>query len=172
MGNNLSSLLANRTTLREAPFQPPQSIEFEAPKPLQITVLFTDIQHTLDALKIAGQLAHDLHSDIRLVVPQVVPYPLPLTTPPVMLEFTERRFRVIAAEQATDVHVEIYLCRDVNEMLGHALSPNSTVIIGGAENWWPTTEKRLARRLRRQGHEVIFVPTSPKENMKKEDVYA
>ena len=102
----------------------------------------------------------------------MVPYPLPLDSPPVMLEFTERRFRVIAAEQATDTRVEIYLCRDIDEMLDQALKPKSMVVIGGAKRFWITSEERLARRLRRKGHEVIFVSSSNKENMKEEQVYA
>jgi hypothetical protein len=177
MENNRSSLLACRTTLYEAPFRPASPAESDAPEQLEITVLFTDIRHTLEALRSAGQLAQGLHSRIRLLVPQVVPYPLPLDSPPVMLEFAEHHFRVIATKQAAgnrliDTRVEIYLCRDVDEMLDQALKPKSMIVVGGAKRFWFTSEKRLARRLRRKGHEVIFVPSSHKESMKEERVYA
>ena len=63
---------------------------------LNISVVFTAIDSTLAALKQAGVMAGSLGARITLVVPQVVPYPLPLTSPPVLLDFSERRFRVIA----------------------------------------------------------------------------
>ncbi len=180
----MSSLLAYRSTLSEAPFTPAPP---EAPAPLEITVLFTgsssngssskNVQYTLEALRKAAQLALGLHAHIRLVVPQVVPYPLPLTSPPVMLEFAERRFRMIAAQQAAEnqpieMRVEIYLCRDTDEMLDQVLKPKSMVIFGGAKHWWPAAEQRLARRLRRNGHEVIFVPSVANKNMKEDPIYA
>src|SRR5215470_12336091 len=66
--------------------------------PLNIIVIFTVPDATIAALKQAGQLAESLGGRIVLVVPQIVPYPLPLTSPPVSLDFQEKRFRVIAAE--------------------------------------------------------------------------
>jgi hypothetical protein len=35
----------------------------------------------------------------------------------------------------------------------------SIVVIGGRERWWPTRENKLARQLRREGHEVVFKET-------------
>src|SRR5580765_2484747 len=34
--------------------------------------------------------------------------------------------------------------------------PRSLLVIAGSRNWWPTREKRLARELRRAGHEVVL----------------
>ena len=44
--------------------------------PLEVVVLFTDVQGTLRALKTAAELARNLNGRIRLLAPQVVPYPL------------------------------------------------------------------------------------------------
>ena len=63
---------------------------------LEISVVFTSVEATLAALREAGTLAKALGGRITVVVPQIVPYPLPLTSPPVLVDFTERRFRVIA----------------------------------------------------------------------------
>ena len=52
--------------------------------------------------------------------------------------------------------VRLYLCRDQTEALRSVLKPHSLVVIGGNRGWWPTREKRLARQLRRAGHEVVF----------------
>jgi hypothetical protein len=66
---------------------------------LDVFVVFTSVDLTLQALKQAGALAERLDSRITLVVPQVVPFPLPLTSPPVLLEFNERRFSVLASQR-------------------------------------------------------------------------
>ena len=80
-------------------------------------MVFTSVEATLAALKEAGNLANSLGARITLVVPQVVPYPLPLETPPVLVEFNENRFRVIASESPVETSVQIYLCRDPFETL-------------------------------------------------------
>ena len=126
---------------------------------LNVFVIFTLVNATLQALKEAGKLAHQLNGRIMLVAPQVVPYPLPLTSPPVLLDWNERRLRVIADESAVETIVRIYLCRDRWQALEHVLRPHSLVVVGGPKRWWPTRESRLARRLRRAGHEVILAKT-------------
>jgi hypothetical protein len=123
---------------------------------LSITVVFTSVEHTVHALRKAGTLATRLSAHITLVVPQVVPYPLPLSSPPVLLDFNERRFSVIAAECPVETTVRLYLCRDPRETLQSVLQPHSLIVIGGRKHWWPTREKSLARMLRRAGHEVIL----------------
>jgi len=147
----IEKLLAPRTR------HPARPIGEEADQKLNIAVIFTSVESTLAALKEAGNLANSLGAKITLVVPQVVPYPLPLETPPVLLEFNEHRFRVIANESLVETSVQIYLCRDRQAMLLRMLSPNSLVVIGGHKKWWPTTEKLTARRLRQAGHKVIFI---------------
>ena len=126
---------------------------------LNIAVVFTSIESTLAALKEAGALASSLGAWITLLVPQVVPFPLPLESPPVLVEFNERRFRVIASQSPVETNVQIYLCRDPLETLTNALITGSIVVLGGRKRWWPTREKKLARQLRRAGHEVVFKET-------------
>jgi hypothetical protein len=124
---------------------------------LDIAVPFTSTEATLRALKLAEALAYRLDSRIALLVPQLVPYPLPLTSPPVLLDFNERRFRDFASRSHVQTSVRIYLCRDRWDALLVMLKPRSLVVIGGRKRWWPTAEARLARRLQRAGHEVVVV---------------
>jgi len=126
---------------------------------LNISVLFTSVEATLAALRQAGDLASRLGARITIVVPQLVPFPLPLTCPPVLLDFNERRFRVIASQSPVETSVRLYLCRDQWDALGIALKPRSLVVVGSRRRWWPTAERRLAGRLRRAGHEVILTET-------------
>jgi hypothetical protein len=88
-------------------------------------------------------------------VPQIVPYPLPLTSPPVLVDFNERRLRVIASHCRVETRVSIYLCRNPLETLQSVLKPHSLVVVGSRKRWWPTAEKRLAKKLRRFGHQVV-----------------
>jgi hypothetical protein len=123
---------------------------------LNIAVIFTSIESTLSALRKAGVLASRLRARITLIVPQVVPYPLPLNCSPVPPDFNERHFRVIAGDSPVETRVQIYLCRDRMEVLRRVLKPHSVVVIGASKSWWPTREKRLARQLHRSGHEVVY----------------
>jgi hypothetical protein len=129
----------------------------EAYSGLNVSVVFTSVESTLAALKEAGTLASSLGARITLLVPQVVPYPLPLETPPVLVEFNEKRFHVIASQSPVETNVHIYLCRDKIQTLISVLNPRSIVVLGGRKRWWwPTRDQALARGLRRAGHEVIF----------------
>lgn len=128
----------------------------EVGQKLNISVIFTSVDATLAALKEAGHLASNLGARITLVVPQVVPYPLPLEKPPVFVEFNEKRFRVMASASRIETGVHICLCRDRFETLTSVLTTGSLVILAERKRWWPTKEKTLARQLRRAGYEVLF----------------
>ncbi len=127
---------------------------------LDIAVVFTSVEYTLAALRHAGALANRLAGRITLLVLQSVPYPLPLTSPPVLIDWNERRFRVITEASPVDTTVRLYLCRDRDETLKKALGQRYLVVLGGPRTWWPfTAEERLARKLRRSGYEVVFIET-------------
>lgn len=141
--NRLKTLPAHRTDVHSG---------VAAPQGLKLMVIFTSVEATLAALHEAAKLANRLAGHIALTVPQVVPCPLPLTTPPVLLEWSERRFRAIAGQCQVETRVYLYLCRDRIAALTAILTPHSLVVLGGPKRWWPTQEARLARRLRRAGH--------------------
>jgi hypothetical protein len=124
---------------------------------LNIAVIYNSVEFTLSALRKAGALAHSLHARITLIVPEIVPYPLPLGSPPVGREFKERAFRILADEGPVETSVRIYVCRDRLEMLRTVLDPRSLIVMGGRDRWWPTKEDRLAGQLRQLGHQVVLV---------------
>ena len=138
------------------PSRPPVE---EVGQRLNIAVVFTSVDSTLAALKEAGNLANSLGARITLVVPQVVPYPLPLGSSPVLVEFNENRFRVIASKSPVETSVHIYLCRDRFDTLTSVLKAGSIVVLGGRKRWWPTKDETLARQLRHAGYEVLFKET-------------
>lgn len=157
-GQNKMSLAIEKL-LAPAAGRPARPSEEQADQKLNIAVVFTSVESTLAALQEAGNLANSLGARITLVVPQVVPYPIPLETPPVLVEFNEKRFRLIASQSPVETGVQIYLCRDRFETLTSVLKPGFIVVVGGKKRWWPTSEERLARKLRSSGHEVLYKET-------------
>ena len=155
-GVGVRSNMALEKILVPAVIPPAQTRPAQVEQKLDIAVVFTSEKATIAAMKEAASLAHSLGARIDLVVPQVVPYPLPLEAPPVLIEFSDRRFREIASQSPVETSVQIYLCRDQAETLEKVLKPGSLVVMGGPRHWWPTREKLLARRLRKAGHEVVF----------------
>lgn len=147
------------TNLVPASQVPERQVSGEFESRLNISVVFTSVKATLNALRTAGTLANKLHAYITLLVPEVVSYQLPLNRPPVLHDWNEKRFRVLAAESPVDTSVRFYLCRDRDETLARVLKPHSLVVIGGKKRWWPTAESRMANRLRKLGHEVVLAET-------------
>src|SRR5258708_36105484 len=135
------------------------SPDLESGGPLQVNVLFTSTQATIAATKVAGKLAENLGARIRIIVPQVVSFTLPLSEPPVKPEFTGNRIRAILSQYPieADVDVQVCLCREKLNAPISVLKPHSLILIGGRTRFWPTEEYRLARGLRKRGHEVVFV---------------
>jgi hypothetical protein len=159
MGARTDMALALERLLAPETGHPAHAPESGADSQMEVSVVFTSVKATLAALRTAGALAHRLRSRITMVVPQIVPYPLPLTSPPVLLDFSERQFRVLAGQSPVETTVRIYLCRDRLDALLLMLKPRSLVVIGGRRRWWPTADARLIRQLRRAGHEVVFAET-------------
>jgi hypothetical protein len=124
---------------------------------LNIYVLFTDLEATRAALDAGIQFARDLRARLVLLVAKIVPYPLPLESPPVCAAFTDRALTELSASQETDVTARVYLCRDRETAFRDALAPRSLVVIGRGSRFWPDPARSLARLLERDGHQVILV---------------
>ncbi len=125
---------------------------------LEVVVIFTTVKRTLAALRTAASMAQGLVSHVRLVVPCPVPFPAQLDRPPVQQEFAEKKFRTLAEEAAVDTNVEILLCREWEAGAIQGLRARSIVVIGTGMRWWPVSrERRLARALRKLGHQALLV---------------
>jgi len=134
---------------------------FSEPR-LNISVVFTSTESTLAALKKADALASSLGACITLVVAQKVPFPLPLDEPPVSGRWNEDRLGRLAGDCPLNTTVNIFLCRDRLETLRSVLPSGSIVVVGCRNQRWFSMEARLARALRRIGHEVILTPVERK----------
>ncbi len=133
-------------------FSPPESARME------VAVIYAGMNQTLAALRAAARLAQGLVTRIRLIVPQPIPFPAQLDEPPVRKDFAERQFRTLAEKSGIETHVEIRLCREWETGAIDGLKPGCIVIMGARMRWWPgARERRLARALRKGGHQVLLV---------------
>lgn len=123
---------------------------------LEVVVLHTTTTETLEALKTAAHLARGLSGRIRLLVLEVVPYPLPLDRPTVPLPFTQRRFRTLADNATIETNVDIHLVRDRTCSIEAMLEPHSVIVMAIHRTWWPSAQCRLAKHLERAGHQVVY----------------
>jgi hypothetical protein len=124
-------------------------------------VVFTSIDETLAAMRIASELAKALSVPLTLVHPRTVPYVLPVDAPnglsPVETDAFVRRLRGVGREAGVDVRVCVYLCRTVHQVVPLAFKPHSLIVIAGQRSWWPTRTERWRRSLEVAGHFVVFV---------------
>jgi hypothetical protein len=127
------------------------------PTELQVVIPHKAPQLTRAALKYAESIANDLNVRLRLIDVHVVPYGFPLDKPTVSPPYLARRLRSLARESTLSVSVEIVFARDWEQGLRRALGPGSLVLMAIKRSWWRTSEKRLAARLRKLGHQVIWV---------------
>lgn len=130
--------------------------------PLELNVIFTDVQSTAAALNFAQSFARELGARISLRAAVAVPFQLPFDQPPVSVAFLRDVMRKLVSQlkrETFDPTLHLCLCRDRVWALSQVLKPNSLVVIGGRKRWWPATETRMARALQDKRYRVVFVDT-------------
>jgi hypothetical protein len=127
------------------------------PTDLQVVIPHRAPQLTRAALKYAESIANDLNVRLRLIDVHVVPYGFPLEKPTVSPPYLARRLRSLARDSTLCISAEIVFARDWEQGLRRALGPGSLILMAIKRSWWRTSEKRLAARLRKLGHQVIWV---------------
>ena len=137
---------------------PPESEE--EPGRLLINVLYTTPQETRFALKRATELSASLNAQIVLIVAQIVPFPLDLDAPPVAPDFASHQIRSLTEGIDVELAGRIYLCRDRRQTFLHVLRAQSVTVLGLRRRWFFSATERLARALRRGGHQVILAKSA------------
>jgi|SRR4051812_45960342 hypothetical protein len=126
--------------------------------PLSLTVVFTTVAATLEALRAASRLAGQFKARVRVLVPSVVPYALDITRPRVDPLFRLRHLRTLCQQDSVETFLDIRLCRDRLPCIREALAPRSLVLIGAQPGFWHRrAEERIVRELQRDGHDVTLV---------------
>ena len=127
------------------------------PVEIQIVIPHRTPRLTKAALKYAATFADGLNIRLRLIDVHVVPYGVPLDEPTVDPKYLARRLRSLAQESTIPVSAELVYARDWEQGFRRALGPVSVVLIAIKRSWWRSSEKRLAARLRKLGHQVMWV---------------
>ena len=130
---------------------------------LDVVVPFTTPELTVAALRVADSLGDGLHTEIRLIRIQVVPYPLDLRRPPVPAEFMKQQLESLyrlAGQHNAQVQYDIRTARDLASALRDALKNSSFVVLATRRRPWRTRAERLATILREDGFNVLLVRNS------------
>lgn len=140
-----------RTTAR------PETGEVSRPL-LTVTVLYTDVRHTIAALRQAAGLGRGLHASLRILMPVVVPYPLQLSEPPVDCRIVHRRLATVAEGVDMPTRIDTVYCRDLGVAVEKSLPPQSIVVVCWRRRRLFDKTRRLTQWLTALGHNVIAPP--------------
>jgi hypothetical protein len=134
----------------------PRTTAGETSRPaLTVTVLFTDVPHTLTAVRQAASLGSSLNASLRILMPVIVPYPLALSEPPVDCRILHGRLRTVAEGADIPTRIDVVYCRDRAEAAEKCLEPHSVVVVCWRKRWLFDSNAGLVKRLSRRGHHVI-----------------
>lgn len=122
-----------------------------------VYVVFTTVEDTLAAARVAAGFAGAMAVPLTVVHFRVVPHPLAVDAPVGMSPVETDWFIARLKAEGVNVHVRVILCRDTPGLLAMAFKPHSLVILAGRRSWWPTRAERWRRCLENGGHLVVFV---------------
>jgi hypothetical protein len=125
--------------------------------PQQIYVLFTSLEETLHAVRVAGRLASAIGSGVTVIDFRAIGFGAPLDHPAGLSPVETDAFRARLAEEDGDVRVRVCLCRDVRQAVRSVIDGRSLIVIGGRRHWWPTASTRWQRIVEKEGYVVVFV---------------
>lgn len=138
--------------------QDPGSVKLPVkPGLIEVVIPHKSVEATKAALAHAALLGAGLNLRVRLIDVHVVPYALPIEKPSVQREHLENNLRTISAFSTVPINSELILARDWEDGLRRSLRPRSVVLIPIRKTWWRSQDKRMAERLRKHGHQVIWV---------------
>jgi hypothetical protein len=127
------------------------------PAQQRVYVLFTGLEETLGAIRVAKRLAAALAGRVTVVHFRQLDFGMPLEAPAGVSPAETDLFRDRLEAEDCDADVSVCLCRDARRALPTAIDQHSLVVIGGRHRWWPTPADRWRRTLEAAGHLVVFV---------------
>lgn len=126
-----------------------------APPP--VYVLFTTLEETLGAVRVARRLARATGTGVTVIHFRSIGFGAPLEHPAGLSPVETEGFKARLAAEGCDARVRVCLCRDARQAVRSVIDGSSLVVIGGRRGWWPTFSKRWRRMLEEDGYVVVFV---------------
>jgi len=128
-----------------------------------VSVLYTTAPATLEAARVAANLAHAMRVPLRVVHFRTVPRQVPVDRPEGVSPIETDAFVGRLRHEGIAARFRVYLCRDETTTIPFAFRPHSLIVIGGRRSWWPTRAERWRHALEDAGHLVLFVDPSEQE---------
>jgi hypothetical protein len=125
-----------------------------------IYIVFTTIEETLAAVRVAAELGKAMAVPLTLVHFRAVPYPLSVEAPAGLSPVETNAFIDRLSDKGIEVRVRVYLCRNERRVIPFAFKSHCLIVIGGRHRWWPTAAERWRQRLEAAGHFVLLVDAS------------
>jgi hypothetical protein len=125
-----------------------------------VYVVFTSIDGTLAAVRVAGNFAKAFGVPVTLIHFRTVPYARSVDEPTGMSPVETEAFIARLRAVTLDTRVRVYVCRDGRRAIPQAFRPHSLIVVAGHHGWWPTESERWRRALEAAGHFVVFVDIS------------
>jgi len=120
-----------------------------------LQIVATGEEGTRRALREARRLADASNTRLVLLVPHVRPAFSSAAEDETLA--IDERYRALAAAAGVDAIVRVCFCRRVDDVFHWMLGRRARVVVGGRlRRWWPTPAQRIAQRLQRLGHDVVF----------------
>jgi len=123
---------------------------------VEMHVIATTDEGTRSALAEAKRRVQGVDT-ARIVL--LVPHPVSYAAPPDPEEATaiSEQYRALVTSAGVDATVRVCFCRKREDAFRWMLGKRSLIVMGGRQRWWwPTAAERMAGRLKRQGHDVVF----------------
>jgi hypothetical protein len=124
--------------------------------PNEIVVLYKQSGLMAVGLDFATTLVQELSVPFRLLEMRVVPHGIPLDIPARRTRL-ENNLRRIAKKSAVPIRTDVILARNWEQGIRRALRSRSVVLIPIQESSRTRQDKRMAERMRKCGHQVIWL---------------
>jgi hypothetical protein len=122
-----------------------------------VYVVYTTVEETFAAIRIADDFARTLGVPITVVHFRTVPYVLPLERPNGISPIETEEFVERLRAEGLNANLHVYLGRDEQRTMPSVFEPHSLIVLGGRPSWLPTRSERTRRMLEAAGHFVMFV---------------
>lgn len=121
-----------------------------------VYVLFTSIEETLGAVRVASRLAKALGSRLTILHFRPVAFGAPLEAPAGVSPAETEEFKRRLEAESCDAEIKVCLCRDARGALPVVLHAPSLIVMGRHRRW-PSMPDRWRRTLEAAGHFVVSV---------------